>query len=34
LLDLKEIRRDPAAARAALERRNAGDRLDEDLELD
>src|SRR4051794_20773741 len=34
LLDLKEIRRDPDAARAALERRNAGERLDEALSLD
>ena len=34
MLDLKEIRRDPDAARAALERRNAGDRLDEGLSLD
>jgi seryl-tRNA synthetase len=34
LLDLREIRRDPDAARAALERRNAGDRLDEGLTLD
>jgi seryl-tRNA synthetase len=34
VLDLKEIRRDPEAARAALERRNAGERLDEVLTLD
>jgi seryl-tRNA synthetase len=34
VLDLKEIRRDPDAARAALERRRAGDRLDEVLRLD
>jgi seryl-tRNA synthetase len=34
VLDLKEIRRDPATARAALERRKAGDRLDEVLSLD
>jgi seryl-tRNA synthetase len=34
VLDLKEIRRDPDAARAALERRRAADRLDEVLHLD
>jgi seryl-tRNA synthetase len=34
VLDLKEIRRDPDAARAALERRKAADRLDEVLRLD
>jgi seryl-tRNA synthetase len=34
VLDLKELRRDPDAARAALERRRAADRLDEILELD
>jgi seryl-tRNA synthetase len=34
VLDLKEIRRDPEAARAALERRRAADRLDEVLRLD
>src|SRR3954454_20310082 len=34
VLDLKEIRRDPEAARAALERRRAADRLDELLRLD
>jgi seryl-tRNA synthetase len=34
VLDLKEIRRDPDAARAALDRRRAGDRLDELLRLD
>jgi seryl-tRNA synthetase len=34
VLDLKELRRDPEAARAALERRRAADRLDEVLELD
>ncbi|MEA2386685.1 MAG: seryl-tRNA synthetase [Thermoleophilaceae bacterium] len=34
MLDLKEIRRDPDAARAALERRRAADRLDELLALD
>jgi seryl-tRNA synthetase len=34
VLDLKEIRRDPDAARAALERRRAADRLDEVLRLD
>jgi seryl-tRNA synthetase len=34
MLDLKEIRRDPDAARAALERRNAAGSLDEVLELD
>jgi seryl-tRNA synthetase len=34
VLDLKEIRRDPDAARAALERRRAGERLDEVLSLD
>ena len=34
MLDLREIRRDPDAARAALERRRAGDRLDELLALD
>ncbi len=34
MLDLTEIRRDPDAARAALERRNAAERLDEVLELD
>ena len=34
MLDLKEIRRDPDAARAALERRRAADRLDEVLRLD
>src|SRR5947209_20508234 len=34
MLDLKEIRRDPDAARAALERRRAGDKLDELLRLD
>ena len=34
MLDLKEIRRDPDAARAALERRRAGERLDEVLRLD
>ena len=34
MLDLKEIRRDPEAARAALERRRAGERLDEVLRLD
>ncbi len=34
MLDLKEIRRDPDAARAALERRHAADRLDEVLRLD
>jgi seryl-tRNA synthetase len=34
VLDLKEIRRDPEAARAALQRRRAADRLDEVLRLD
>jgi seryl-tRNA synthetase len=34
VLDLKELRRDPEAARAALERRKAADRLDEVLHLD
>ncbi len=34
MLDLKEIRRDPDAARTALARRKAGDRLDEVLRLD
>ena len=34
MLDLKEIRRDPDAARAALERRRAAERLDEVLRLD
>jgi seryl-tRNA synthetase len=34
VLDLKEIRRDPDAARTALARRKAGDRLDEVLRLD
>jgi seryl-tRNA synthetase len=34
MLDLKEIRRDPDAARAALARRRAADRLDEVLRLD
>ena len=34
MLDLKEIRRDPDAARAALERRRAADRLDDVLRLD
>ncbi|MEA2411235.1 MAG: seryl-tRNA synthetase, partial [Thermoleophilaceae bacterium] len=34
MLDLKELRRDPEAARAALERRKAADRLDEVLHLD
>jgi seryl-tRNA synthetase len=34
VLDLKELRRDPEAARAALERRRAADRLDEVLRLD
>jgi seryl-tRNA synthetase len=34
VLDLKELRRDPDAARAALERRRAADRLDEVLRLD
>jgi seryl-tRNA synthetase len=34
VLDLKEIRRDPDAARSALARRKAGDRLDEVLRLD
>src|SRR4051812_39387782 len=34
VLDLKEIRRDPDAARAALERRRAGDQLSEVLRLD
>jgi seryl-tRNA synthetase len=34
VLDLKEIRRDPDAARAALERRKAGGLLDGVLELD
>jgi seryl-tRNA synthetase len=34
VLDLKEIRRDPDAARAALERRRAAERLDEVLRLD
>jgi seryl-tRNA synthetase len=34
VLDLKEIRRDPDAARAALERRQAADRLDDVLRLD
>jgi seryl-tRNA synthetase len=34
VLDLKELRRDPEAARAALERRKAADRLDEVLRLD
>jgi seryl-tRNA synthetase len=34
VLDLKEIRRDPDAARAALERRKAGERLDDVLDLD
>jgi seryl-tRNA synthetase len=34
VLDLKEIRRDPDAARAALERRRAAGRLDEVLRLD
>jgi seryl-tRNA synthetase len=34
VLDLKEIRRDPEGARAALERRRAADRLDDLLRLD
>ena len=34
MLDLKELRRDPDAARAALERRRAAGRLDEVLQLD
>ena len=34
MLDLKEIRRDPDAARSALERRRAGDSIDELLTLD
>jgi seryl-tRNA synthetase len=34
VLDLKELRRDPDSARAALERRRAADRLDEVLRLD
>jgi seryl-tRNA synthetase len=34
VLDLKELRRDPEGARAALERRRAADRLDEVLRLD
>jgi seryl-tRNA synthetase len=34
VLDLKEIRRDPDATRAALERRRAADRLDDVLRLD
>jgi seryl-tRNA synthetase len=34
VLDLKEIRRDPDAARTALARRKAGDRLDDVLRLD
>jgi seryl-tRNA synthetase len=34
VLDLKEIRRDPDVVRAALDRRRAGDRLGEVLELD
>ena len=34
MLDLKEIRRDPETARAALERRRAGEQLDEVLSLD
>ncbi len=34
MLDLKEIRRDPETARAALERRRAGEQLDEVLRLD
>jgi seryl-tRNA synthetase len=34
VLDLKELRRDPDAARAALERRRAAERLDEVLQLD
>jgi seryl-tRNA synthetase len=34
VLDLKELRRDPESARAALERRRAADRLDEVLRLD
>jgi seryl-tRNA synthetase len=34
VLDLKELRRDPDAARAALERRKAAERLDEVLRLD
>jgi seryl-tRNA synthetase len=34
VLDLKELRRDPETARAALERRKAADRLDEVLQLD
>ena len=34
MLDLKEIRREPDAVRAALERKRAGDRLDEVLRLD
>jgi seryl-tRNA synthetase len=34
VLDLKEIRRDPDAARASLARRRAGDQLDELLRLD
>jgi seryl-tRNA synthetase len=34
VLDLKEIRRDPDAARAALERRKAGGSVDELLQLD
>ncbi|HEY0633342.1 MAG TPA: hypothetical protein VGC98_14905, partial [Thermoleophilaceae bacterium] len=34
MLDLKELRRDPDAARAALERRRAAERLDEVLRLD
>jgi seryl-tRNA synthetase len=34
VLDLKEIRRDPDSARAALERRRAGEQLDEVLTLD
>jgi seryl-tRNA synthetase len=34
VLDLKELRRDPDAARTALERRRAADRLDDVLRLD
>jgi seryl-tRNA synthetase len=34
VLDLKELRRDPDAARGALERRKAGEQLDEVLRLD
>ena len=34
MIDLKELRRDPEAARAALDRRRAADRLDEVLKLD